>query len=110
MRVLSWIATLLITVPLTLLGLSLALSNTDIVAWRLWPFADEGLPVMPLGILGVLLLGFGFLCGAAFVSLQAQGWRLRSWQLSRRVTRLEKDLAAVQKPPGDLPALTDLEK
>lgn len=101
MRVLSWVATFLVTIPLTIFGLSLALSNGELVRVALWPLAEGRVPAMPLGVLGVVLLGVGFLCGAAFVSLQAQAWRFRSWQLSRQVTRLEKDLASARPPVSE---------
>lgn len=99
MRIISLITTLFISLPLTVFALSFALSNRLPVGIELWPLTLRATPAWPLGIIGVVLLGVGFLAGAVFVGLWSQHWRLRAWQLQRRLARAESDLAAREKLP-----------
>lgn len=97
MRFLSLIANLFITLPLTLFALSFALSNRLPVGVALWPLETAATPAPRLGTLGVVLLGAGFLLGALFVGLFAQGWRYRAWQQNRKNARLQQDLTAAEE-------------
>lgn len=94
MRLLSFIATAFISLPLAFLALSMALSNREIAVWHLWPVTRSF--DWPLGVVAVVLLGIGFLAGAAFVALFAQNLRYRLWQQERRLARLEADLQAAE--------------
>ena len=94
MRLLSYIITVFITLPLTLFSLSFAVSNPLPVGINLWPVTFAAMPAWPLGIVGVVLLGSGFFMGALFVGLNTQQWRWRAWQQQRRAERAERDLAA----------------
>lgn len=113
MRVLSFIVTLLITLPLTLFALGFALSNPWPVGVSLWPFEFAAQPAPQLGVLGAALLGIGFFAGALFVGVLSQGWRYRAWREKRRADRLEtalqvaeeKLLAAAQPAPDETPVL-----
>lgn len=109
MRALSLIATFCISLPLGFLALSLSLSNRDVITLTLWPF--QGSVDWQVGAAGAVVLGIGFLAGAAFVSIFSQRLRYRAWQQDRRIARLEADLktaeekcAALTVPPVPAPA------
>lgn len=97
MRLLSFLTTLFITLPLTLFALSFALSNSLPVGVSLWPFTFGATPALSLGLLGVVLLGSGFFFGAVFVGVWSQHWRFRAWQQQRRAERSERALEAFEK-------------
>lgn len=107
MRLLSYIITLFITLPLTLFSLSFALSNPLPVGINLWPFTFAATPAWSLGIVGVVLLGSGFFMGALFVGLNTQQWRWRAWQQQRRAERAERDLAAHELKQQNAPVASD---
>lgn len=94
MRLLSFLTTAFITLPLTVFALSFALSNSLPVGVSLWPLSLAATPAPSLGVLGVVLLGGGFFFGAVFAGLWSQQWRYRAWQQQRRAERAERELAA----------------
>lgn len=101
--------TLIITIPLTLFALAFAASNSASVKFGLWPL-DQTWEV-PLSILGLGMLGLGFLSGATFVWIMYQRLRFRHWQHSRKISRLEKELdslnqKAVEEPKPEPPKPT----
>ena len=87
--------TLIISIPLTLFALAFAASNSAPVKAGLWPLEQTW--ELPLSILGLGMLGTGFLSGALFVWLLYQKMRYRYWQESRKVTRLEKELDSLHQ-------------
>jgi uncharacterized integral membrane protein len=94
--------TLIITIPLTLFALAFAASNSTAVKAGLWPLEQTW--ELPLSILGLGMLGTGFLSGALFVWLLYQKMRYRYWQESRKVARLEKELDSLhQKAEAEKP-------
>lgn len=109
MRILSFIATICITLPLTLFALSFALSNGAPVTVALWPFEPAAPAAFKLGVLGVAMLGLGFFAGAVFVGLFSQGYRLNAWREKRRADRLEKDLRAAEEKLAALPVAVAVE-
>jgi uncharacterized integral membrane protein len=91
--------TLIITIPLALFVLAFAASNSAIVKAGLWPLDQTW--DMPLSILGLGMLGLGFLSGALFVWILYQRLRYRHWQARRRAQRLEKELDLLHKKAED---------
>jgi uncharacterized membrane protein YciS (DUF1049 family) len=87
--------TLIITIPLTLFALAFAASNSASVKFGLWPL-DQTWDV-PLSILGLGMLGLGFLSGAMFVWIMYQRLRFRHWQHTRKISRLEKELDVLNR-------------
>ena len=78
MRQISKLLGLIITVPILLVAISFAVSNTDIMTLRLWPFTTE--VTMPTSLALFIVLIFGFLIGAiaAFVGAGSLRKRLRN--------------------------------
>jgi uncharacterized membrane protein YciS (DUF1049 family) len=92
--------TLIITIPLTLFALAFAASNSASVKFGLWPLDQTW--ELPLSILGLAMLGMGFLSGATFVWIIYQRLRFRHWQHGRKIARLEKELDTLnQKAEAD---------
>lgn len=103
--------TAIITLPLTLLALSFALSNQQDVTASLWPF--DATLIWPLYAVALPMLALGFFCGALFVWLHAQRARFRSWRQGRLDRKAHKNLIveneALKKAqaaaPANVPAL-----
>lgn len=89
MILLSYV-TLFITVPLTIFAALFAFSNTADVTVSLFPLEEE--ITIQLSLLGLGMLGIGFLSGALFVWIHSQKTAFRGWRAARRAERLEKEL------------------
>lgn len=90
MRRLSWIVTL----PITILAVLFALSNSGSVQVRLWPLPWVAELPLYLLILGSLLLGFLFGAVVAWISSGARRRRLRA--LSQQVREQAAEIVALR--------------
>lgn len=98
MRYLSWI----ITLPLTALAISFAVSNLTPVQLALWPLV--GTVEVPAFTLVLVTLVFGFFAGGLTVWLGQHSHRRAARQHQARADRLQKELdAARATKPADLP-------
>lgn len=104
MRQISKLLGLIITLPILLLAISFAVSNTDIMTLRLWPFTTE--VTMPTALALFIVLIFGFLIGAiaAFVGagslrkrLRNAEYRLRQMEMEQARIAREKEAAAAKE-------------
>jgi uncharacterized integral membrane protein len=97
MRQISKLFGLIITVPILLVAISFAVSNTDIMTLRLWPFATE--VTMPTALALFIVLIFGFLIGAiaAFVGAGSLRKRLRNAEYRLRQMEMEQARIAREK-------------
>ena len=73
---------------------SFAASNRDIVALALWPLPFVADLPLYLAILGALLIGL--VLGAAAVWTAGAGRRREARRRGRRITALERELAAIR--------------
>jgi uncharacterized integral membrane protein len=94
MKYFAW----LITIPLTVLSLMFLIGNTGSVSVHYWmntpPYE------LPLYVVGLAMLGVGFLSGALFVSLNYYALRHEHWKVKRRLARLETELQDSKKQPA----------
>ena len=97
MRHISKLLGLIITVPILLVAISFAVSNTDIMTLRLWPFTTE--VTMPTALALFIVLIFGFLIGAiaAFVGAGSLRKRLRNAEYRLRQMEMEQARIAREK-------------
>ena len=97
MRQISKLLGLIITVPILLVAISFAVSNTDIMTLRLWPFTTE--VTMPTSLALFIVLIFGFLIGAiaAFVGAGSLRKRLRNAEYRLRQMEMEQARIAREK-------------
>jgi lipopolysaccharide assembly protein A len=97
MRQISKLLGLIITVPILLVAISFAVSNTDIMTLRLWPFTTE--VTMPTALALFIVLIFGFLIGAiaAFVGAGSLRKRLRNAEYRLRQMEMEQARIAREK-------------
>ncbi|WP_420723453.1 MULTISPECIES: lipopolysaccharide assembly protein LapA domain-containing protein [unclassified Hwanghaeella] len=97
MRQISKLFGLIITVPILLVAISFAVSNTDIMTLRLWPFTTE--VTMPTALALFIVLIFGFLIGAiaAFVGAGSLRKRLRNAEYRLRQMEMEQARIAREK-------------
>jgi lipopolysaccharide assembly protein A len=97
MRQISKLFGLIITVPILLVAISFAVSNTDIMTLRLWPFTTE--VTMPAALALFIVLIFGFLIGAisAFVGAGSLRKRLRNAEYRLRQMEMEQARIAREK-------------
>ena len=104
MRQISKLFGLIITVPILLVAISFAVSNTDIMTLRLWPFTTE--VTMPTALALFIVLVFGFVIGAiaAFVGagslrkrLRNAEYRLRQMEMEQARIAREKEAAAAKE-------------
>jgi uncharacterized integral membrane protein len=95
-RRLSWI----ITLPITVLAVLFALSNSDTAKVRMWPLPWVAELPLYLLILGSLL--FGFLLGAAVAWISSGARRRRVRALSQQVRAQAAEIGALrhQLPAG----------
>ena len=89
-RVLSWV----VTAPITLLVVLFSVSNLEPVTLRLLPFPFD--MTLPIWALTLIELFVGFLLGAIVTWIGDRKRRRDARQLAKRVTELEKTLAASQ--------------
>ncbi len=99
MRYLSWIVTL----PLTALAISFAVSNLTPVQLALWPLV--GSVEVPAFTLVLVTLVVGFLAGGVTVWVGQHRHRKSSRQHQARADRLQKELDAA-RGPGSIPPTT----
>jgi uncharacterized integral membrane protein len=102
-RVVRW----LVTLPIALIAVVFAVSNYDKVPIGLWPFSD--VLIMPLYLLVLGALAFGFLAGEFVAWLNGGRWRREARRRQRRIEALERELAQTQAQlprheAGGLPA------
>ncbi|MBP7335379.1 lipopolysaccharide assembly LapA domain-containing protein [Niveispirillum sp.] len=98
MRYLSWI----ITLPLTALAISFAVSNLTPVQLALWPLV--GSVEVPAFALVLVTLVVGFFAGGLTVWLGHHSHRRAARQHQARADRLQKELDAARAPkPVDTP-------
>tara|TARA_R100001163_G_scaffold57277_1_gene45166 strand:+ start:1606 stop:1977 length:372 start_codon:yes stop_codon:yes gene_type:complete len=104
MRQISKLLGLIITLPILLVAISFAVSNTDIMTLRLWPFTTE--VTMPTALALFIVLVFGFVIGAiaAFVGagslrkrLRNAEYRLRQMEMEQARIAREKEAAAAKE-------------
>jgi len=79
-----------VTIPISVIALLFAASNTTSVEVFLTPFHDA--VTVPLYAVGLLALGIGFLGGALLVWFYSYRIRIEKWQETRRANRLEKEI------------------
>ncbi|MEM7653988.1 MAG: lipopolysaccharide assembly protein LapA domain-containing protein [Pseudomonadota bacterium] len=91
MRILTWATTLV----LTILCVVFVISNTQQIAFNLWPFELSLLG--PAWLLAMAPLGFGFLVGAFIVWLTYGALRATARRNARRVTYLEGEVETLQE-------------
>lgn len=101
MRYLSWIVTL----PLTVLAISFAVSNMTPVQIGLWPFV--GTVEVPAFTLVLVTLVLGFLMGGVTVWLGQHRHRKAARQHQARADRLQKELDGT-RAKGVIPPTTPL--
>ncbi len=82
-------------VPLLVLLVLFALSNTQDVDIRLWPFDLAW--VAPLGMAVLLAAGMAFLLGAVIAWASAMPARRRAARVEQAATLLEAELAALRE-------------
>lgn len=99
MRLLKWFFTL----PLILLLLVFALSNKDAATVSFWPFSFS--LSLPLSFLLALSLALGLLLGGLTVWLGDLKYRFEAQHLRHEVTKLTKQLVALQNAAAPKPAL-----
>lgn len=85
---------LLITLPMTVFAVAFVVSNPQAATVSLFSFGEA--VSIPLGVIGLVMMGSGFFFGALFVWLHSQSVRFRCWRETRRANRLEKELAELQ--------------
>ena len=91
MKRLSWI----ITIPVTLVVVVLALANREVATLRLWPL-DLSVE-MPMFLVILLALLAGFLIGAAIMWLSGGRYRRRARKAYFTITDLERDVRDLQR-------------
>lgn len=95
MKYITWI----ITLPLTALAVIFAAGNTQYVPLYLSPF-DE--PVQTrLYMIGLAMLGIGFLCGALFVWLNSLKLNVKYRSEQKRADRLDRELERQKKESAE---------
>ncbi|MFV3076622.1 LapA family protein [Niveispirillum fermenti] len=102
MRYLSWILTL----PLTAVAISFAVSNMMPVQLGLWPFV--GTVEVPAFALVLVTLVVGFLAGGITVWFGQHGHRKAGRQHQARADRLQKELDALRATTGSVPPAASL--
>lgn len=97
MRYLSWILTL----PLTAVAISFAVSNMMPVQIGLWPFV--GTLEVPAFALVLVTMVAGFLAGGVTVWFGQHGHRKAERQHQARADRLQKELDALRSTTASVP-------
>lgn len=86
MKYLSW----LVTTPITILAILFIVANHEKVDVKYWLYAPSY--EVPLYVVALIMLAFGFLSGALFVSFRYYSLKHKYWKLKKRHSRLEKEL------------------
>lgn len=90
MRYLTWIVTL----PLTLIVVSFAISNRELVSLELWPL--PGSVDLPIFVIALVPLAIGIVIGGLIDWLMQSGHRRHERRLKRQVGRLEGEVKEVR--------------
>jgi len=86
---------LIVTIPLLVVGVSFALSNRQPTPVGLWPLPDQ--IVVPVWAVGLALMLAGFLLGLVVSWLSHHRTRAARGRAERRVGTLEAELSAAQR-------------
>jgi uncharacterized integral membrane protein len=95
----------LVTLPLAVVLVVLAVSNMNVVPVGFWPFGE--LDTEPLGVVVLAAMVLGFLAGEFVAWINGGGWRREARRRARRIEALERELLATQsqlpRAPTGLP-------
>ncbi|MDF1750348.1 MAG: lipopolysaccharide assembly protein LapA domain-containing protein [Alphaproteobacteria bacterium] len=95
MRLIAKLFGIIITLPILLVAISFAISNTDILTLHLWPFSTE--VSLPTALALFIVLIFGFLIGAVATFLGAGSLRRRVRNAEYRLRQMEMEQARIAR-------------
>ena len=95
MRMIAKLLGIIITLPILLVAISFAISNTDILTLRLWPFSTE--VSMPSALALFIVLVFGFVIGALAAFIGAGSLRKRVRNAEYRLRQMEMEQAWIAR-------------